>query len=257
MKRLLLLALILVAAGPEPVSAAEKLVELRTTRGSTQRMLVDVPANPIGSVVLLAGGTGVLDIDADGRINSLALNQLIRTRAAYVAAGFAVAAPDVASDMKGGRYYLADARYGRDIAGVVAHMRAVKGPVALVATSRSAISAATVMLRQSDALPDALVITSGMLRGEYSAEAMGDPARIKVPVLLVAHRDDTCRVTAPSDMPLYAGKLTGSRKVETLVMTGGEPLRGDPCDTFGPHGFYGLDQQVVNAITAWLKANMR
>jgi hypothetical protein len=136
-------------------------------------------------------------------------------------------------------------------------MRAIKGPVALVATSRSAISVATVMLRQSDALPDALVITSGMLRGEYSAEAMGDPGRITVPVLLIAHRDDTCRVTAPSDMPLYARKLTGSRKVETLVMTGGEPLRGDPCDTFGPHGFYGLDQQVVNAVATWLKANMR
>lgn len=257
MKRVLLLALLVAAAWAAPSHAAEKLVELRTARGSIQRVLVDVPANPIASVVLLAGGTGVLDIDDNGRINALALNQLIRTRAAYVAAGFAVAAPDVASDMKGGRYYLADARYGRDIAGVIAHMRAMRGPVALVATSRSAISAATVMLKQSDALPDALVITSGMLRGDYSAEAMGDPARIKVPVLLIAHEGDTCRVTAPSDMPIYARRLSGSRKVDMLVMRGGEPLRGDPCDTFGPHGFYGLDQQVVDAVTGWLKANMR
>lgn len=254
--RAALLLVLLLALAPA-AGAAERPFELRTARGSTLRMLVDLPANPVGSVVLLAGGTGVLDLDANGKIGSLALNQLVRTRAAYAAAGYAVAVPDVASDMKGGRYYLADARYGRDIAAVIAHMRAIKAPVALIATSRSAISAATVMLRQSDALPDALVITSGMLRGDYSAEAMGDPARIKVPVLLIAHDGDTCRVTAPADMPVYARKLSGSRKVDTLRMSGGEPLRGDPCDTFGPHGFYGLDKQVVDAITSWLRINMR
>jgi pimeloyl-ACP methyl ester carboxylesterase len=239
-----------------PALAAEKHVDL-PTRASFQRVLIDVPPNPIGSIVLLAGGLGVLDIDDRGRIRSLSGNQLIRTRAAYVAAGYAVAAPDIATDLKNTRSYRAASTHGQDIAAVIAHMRRIKGPVALVATSRGAISAATTMLRQSGTLPDALVITSGMLRGGFSAETMGNPANIKVPVLLIAHQDDTCSVTLPADMAGYAARLTGSRKVETITLSGGPRTQDDPCEAYGPHGFAGIDQKVVDTITNWLKANMR
>ena len=241
-----------------PAIAAEKVVDL-PVRGSTQRVLVDVPANPVGSVVLLAGGPGVLNIDESGKINRLFGNQLVRTRAFYVRAGFATAVPDIASDLKDTQNYRGNgATHGRDIAAVIAHMRAIKGPVALVATSRGALSAATVMLRQSDTLPDALVITSGVLRGpNSSAEAIGNPANIKVPVLLIAHQDDTCRVTLPADMAVYAARLTGSRKVDTITLSGGTRSQDDPCEAYGPHGFAGIDQLVVETVTNWLKANMR
>jgi hypothetical protein len=249
-------ALFAVVSLSAPALAAEKHIDL-PTRGSTQRVLIDVPPNPIGSIVLLAGGLGVLDIDGNGRIRSLSGNQLIRTRAAYVAAGYAVAAPDIATDLKNTRAYRAAATHGQDIAAVIAHMRKIKGPVALVATSRGAISAATTMLKQSATLPDALVITSGMLRGSFSAETMGNPASIKAPVLLIAHQDDTCSVTLPADMAGYAARLTGSRKVETITLSGGVRSQVDPCEADGPHGFAGIDQKVVDTITAWLKANMR
>jgi pimeloyl-ACP methyl ester carboxylesterase len=241
-----------------PALAAEKVVDL-PVRGSIQRVLVDVPANAVGSVVLLAGGAGVLDISATGNVTRLFGNQLVRTRALYVRAGFATAVPDIATDLKDTQNYRGNgATHGRDIAAVIAHMRTIKGPVALVATSRGALSAATVMLRQSDALPDALVITSGALRGpNSSAEAIGNPANIKVPVLLIAHRDDTCRVTLPADMAGYGARLTGSRKVEIITLSGGTRSQDDPCEAYGPHGFAGIDQLVVDTITAWLKANMR
>lgn len=256
MMRVAALALAAILVLPPLAIAAEKVVDL-PVRSSTQRVLIDVPANPVGSIVPLAGGTGDLNIAENGRIGSLSGNQLIRTRANYVAAGFAVAVPDIATDLKNSRAYRADARHGSDIAAVIAHMRTIKGPVALVATSRGAISAATTMLKQSDTLPDALVITSGMLRGNFSAETMGNPAAIKAPVLLVAHQDDTCRVTLPSDMAGYAARLTGSRKVETITLSGGVRTQDDPCEALGPHGFAGIDQQLVDTITAWLKANMR
>ena len=41
------------------------------------------------------------------------------------------------------------------------------------------------------------------------------------------------------------------------MLSGGAPSQGDVCEARGPHGFFGMDQQVVDAITAWLKANMR
>jgi len=240
------------------VLAAEKVFDLPTARGTTQRVLIDVPANPIGSVVLLAGGTGDLKIDQAGKVLGLYNNQLVRSRALYVAAGYAVAVPDIAADLKQANNYRGNPTHGRDIAALIAHMRAIKGPVALIGTSRGALSAANVMLKQTDALPDALVITSGVLLGSgSSAEAQGDPARIKVPVLLVGHEGDTCRVTPPSAIASYAARLTGARKVDTLMLSGGAPAKDDECEVQGPHGFFGMDQQVVNAITAWLKANMR
>lgn len=258
MVRLASIALALTAFAATAAVAAEKVVDL-PGRGSIQRVLVDVPANPIGSVVLLAGGPGVLNIDEAGKVNRLFGNQLVRTRALYVRAGFATAVPDIASDLKDTQNYRGNgATHGRDIAAVIAHMRAIKGPVALIATSRGALSAATVMLRQSDTLPDALVITSGVLRGaNSSAEAIGNPAGIKVPVLLIAHQGDTCRVTLPSDMAGYAVRLTGSPKVDTIMMSGGSAFQDDPCEAYGPHGFAGLDQKVVDTITSWLRDNMR
>ena len=232
--------------------SAEKVVDLPTVRGAIQRVLIDVPVNPRGSVVLLTGGDGNLALDADGRIGSMANNQLVRTRALYVAAGFAFAVPDLAADLKNTRNYRADSGHGRDIAKVIAHMRAIKGPVVLIATSRGALSAATVMLKQSDALPDALVITSGSLLGQASAESMGDPARIRAPVLLVGHQNDTCHVSLPADMTRYATRLTGSARVDTRLMTGGWPARSDVCDAQSPHGFFGLDKAVVRVVTEWI-----
>ncbi len=241
-----------------PAAAAEKVLDLPTARGTTQRVLIDVPANPIGSVVLLAGGTGDLKIDETGKVRGLFNNHLVRSRALYVAAGYAVAVPDIAADLKGTDNYRGSATHGRDLALLIAHMRKIKGPVALIGTSRGALSAANVMLKQTDALPDALVITSGVLLGpSSSAEAQGDPAAIKVPVLLVGHTADTCRVTPPSGIATYAARLTGARKVDTLMLSGGEPAKGDVCEAQGPHGFFGMDQQVVDAVTGWLKANMR
>jgi hypothetical protein len=238
--------------------AAEKVVDLPTERRTTQRVLIDVPANPIGSVVLLAGGTGDLKIDTTGKVGGLYNNQLVRSRALYVAAGYAVAVPDIAGDLKDTQNYRGSATHGRDLAALIAHMRKIKGPVALIASSRGALSAANVMLKQSDALPDALVITSGVLVGpNATAEAQGDPARIKVPVLLMGHSGDTCRVTPPAGIATYAARLTGSRKVDTLLLSGGAPANADVCEAQGPHGFFGMDQQVVDAVATWLKANMR
>src|SRR4051812_407800 len=90
MKPIAILALLL-SALVSPASAADTLLTLTPRPGATLRVLIDRPASPIGSVVLMAGGDGVLDIDQAGAIGSgLRNNHLVRTRAAYVKAGYAV-----------------------------------------------------------------------------------------------------------------------------------------------------------------------
>ena len=109
-----------------PAWAAESVLTLTPRPGVTLRVLVDRPAAPIGSVVLMAGGDGVLDLDAQGNIGSgLRGNHLVRTRAAYVAAGYAVFVPDVASDQRGTRGYRFGTDYANDVAAVIAEARKV------------------------------------------------------------------------------------------------------------------------------------
>ena len=41
-----------------------------------------------------------------------------------------------------------------------------------------------------------------------------------------------------------------------MLIRGGPEGSGDQCEPFGHHGFFGQDDEVVAAITRWLK-NLR
>lgn len=257
--RSLVLALCLMLASL-PVWAAETVLTLTPRPGVTLRVLVDRPAAPIGSVVLMAGGDGVLDLDERGAIGSnLRENHLVRTRNAYVRAGYAVFVPDVASDQKGTRGYRFGPAYAQDVAAVIAAARQVKAPVALIGTSRGALSVVAVFAGQSAVLPDAAVISSGVLMGGDSASTLGNLDRITVPVLLLRHRLDSCRVTPPADADRFKALLTRAPRVDIVTLDGGGP-RGPTADACGAahyHGFYGMDDQVVGATVQWLASAMR
>jgi len=121
--RAILLALLL-AATALPAWAAESVLTLTPRPGVTLRVLVDRPAAPVGSVVLMAGGDGALDLDAQGNIGSgLKGNHLVRTRADYVKAGYAVFVPDIASDQRGTRGYRSTNDYANDVAMVILSTR--------------------------------------------------------------------------------------------------------------------------------------
>ena len=259
--RAVLLALLVASA--LPAWAAESVLTLTPRPSVTLRVLVDRPAAPIGSVVLMAGGDGVLDLDAQGNIGSgLRGNHLVRTRADYVKAGYAVFVPDIASDQRGTRGYRFGADYANDVAAVVAEARKVAAPVAIVGTSRGSLPVVAVFAKQSGVRPDAAVISSGTLMGSEgggSASSVGDLGRINVPVMLLRHRLDSCRVSAPADADRFKALLTGAPKVDIVTLDGGGPKSSsaEPCGASHYHGFYGIDDQAVAATVQWLRANMR
>ncbi len=249
------------AAAAGPGSAADTLLTLSPRPGVTLRVVTDRPATPVGSVILLAGGTGVLDINEQGRIEKLAGNHLIRTRAAYVRAGYAMFAPDLASDLKGTQRYRFIAAHANDLSLVVAAARQAGSPVWVIGTSRGAVSAANLFVHQASSLPDGLVISSGTLMNQNvpGAASTGDLSRIKVPVLLLRHRDDACRATPPADADRFKALLVGAPKVDIVTLTGGGPSdpRADPCEANHYHGFLGIDDQAVAATVSWMQANAR
>lgn len=251
--RAALLVLLLVASAL-PARAVESVLTLTPRPGATLRVLVDRPAAPVGSVVLMAGGDGVLDFDAQGNIGGLRENHLVRTRAAYVKAGYAVFVPDIASDQRGTRGYRYTVSYASDVAAVVAEARKVAPPVAIVGTSRSSLPVVAVFVKQSAVRPDAAVISSGTLLGNEgggSASSLGN--LINVPVMLLRHRLDSCRVSAPADADRFKALLTGAPRVDIVTLEGGGPRSSsaDACGASRYHGFYGIDDQAVAATVQW------
>jgi len=49
--------------------------------------------------------------------------------------------------------------------------------------------------------------------------------------------------------------LKNAAKVEQMAFEGGLPAESDHCEGKGPHGFYGIEDEVVRAIGNWIKAN--
>jgi hypothetical protein len=255
----LLLALILAGAATSVQAQSEKVVEI-PSRGLKVRALLIEPANPVGSVVLLAGGHGVLALSPDGKIGWGAGNQLVRTRAAYARAGFVTIVPDAAPDMgtpaapKSGYRY--SAPHGQDIAAVIAHMRSIKGPVALVGTSRGAVSAGIALQHASGAgRPDFVVLTAPMLmtfgnQPSFQKSIKDDPAKAQMPFLVVGHRKDGCKYTSPASIDVFRKWFGG--KIDVVMLDGPEG-KGDPCEAQAAHGFAGIDGEVVAAVAGWIK----
>jgi hypothetical protein len=78
-------------------------------------------------------------------------------------------------------------------------------------------------------------------------------AALKIPVLVVHHRDDGCRYCPVSETDTLMAKLTSSPKENLMIVSGGSS-QGDPCEAFGHHGFNGVEGDVIHAISAWMLA---
>jgi poly(3-hydroxyalkanoate) synthetase len=75
---------------------------------------------------------------------------------------------------------------------------------------------------------------------------------VHVPVLIVANRDDHCRVAPPQDASRIAAALTASREVRVVMVSGGVTRSTQDCGSLTPHGYYGIEGKVVDAVTHWM-----
>ena len=259
-------ALLLITATPvaTPAMAQSETVIEVPSRGMTVRALMIKPADAAGSVILLAGGHGKLDISAGGAIGWGRGNQLVRTRAAYAAAGFVTVVPDIAPDLKtasgvvsGYRY---NAAHAQDIGAIVAYLRKIKSPVIVVGTSRGAISAGNAAAKLAGPQrPDAVVFTAPMLVSVGNAPSVqkaagGDAKRLRLPTLIVGHRKDACQYTLPASIDTFRKWHEGGGGASTTIMLDGPAGTGDPCEARSAHGFADIDGQVVAAVAKWVRA---
>jgi hypothetical protein len=217
--------------GDRRAEAAGGIEQTTVSVGGVNAALL-TPPHPHGALVLLAGGDGNIGVGADGSIAHEG-NQLVRTRAAYAARGFAVLVPDCCVDVAAAVDYMG--KFGK---------------VTLVGTSRGTQRAARGIA--AGARPARLVLTSGFLSDasgdrDNAVAILGSPAALP-PTLIVHHRHDECRKTSPDGVAPFLAWAAGRARV---VWLDGGVSEGDPCEAFAHHGFNGIDGQVVGVVSGF------
>ncbi len=255
-------ALLLLPCPALPGAAAEALVAVTARSGVTQKFILLGPEKPVAAAILFAGGHGALNLSGGGDAPEIGWgknNFLVRTRADFAAHGLTVALVDAPSDRQGGQGMLggfrASAEHCQDIEAVVRHLKTRTAlPVWLIGTSRGTESAANCAVRLKDAVAG-LVLTSAITHGDAKGMAVTgmDLGAVRVPVFVLAHRDDGCDHTPATDAPKLLERFTGASRKALEVLQGGDPPKSKPCEALSPHGFLGLERQAVAAILTFIK----
>jgi hypothetical protein len=235
-----------------------KVVDIPTRSGVTQRFVYLAPESPQAAVILFAGGHGGLQILPNGSFKWGEGNFLVRTRPLFAQNGLSVAVVDAPSDRQAAPFlggFRQKPEHVADIKTVIAWLKQQANvPVWLVGTSMGTLSAAFIATQVSagDGGPDGLVLTSTILSLDAGRPVPEMPLQnVAIPVLVVHHERDGCKLCAYSQIPRLMKKLSSVPKKELMTFKGGEN-RGDPCEAFAYHGFNGLEKEVVTKIAEWI-----
>jgi alpha/beta superfamily hydrolase len=253
-----MLAVVLASfALPALSGTTEAVVDLPTRPGVTQRLLIVAPAEPKAAVILFAGGHGGLQITPSGAFTWGQGNFLVRTRQLFADQGLLTVVIDAPSNRQSSPFlsgFRQTTEHVADVKAVIAWIRTQANlPVWLIGTSRGTQSVAYLATELAGAGgPDGIVLTSSILADNKSRAVPAMPLdRIRIPVLVVHHELDGCRVCAFTDMPLLMDRLGNTPRKELLAFSGGLNV-GDPCEARAYHGFNGIEPEVVQRIAAWL-----
>ncbi len=240
-------------------ASAEEVIDTSPRSGVTLRMLVDHPAEVRAVALLFPGGHGKVLIQDNGAIKGLKGNFLLRIRDRFIEGGIATAIFDAPSDHQDKEGltagYRATPEHASDIGKALASLRErfPGKPVWLVGTSRGSTSVGNAAANPSGSPADGVVMTSSLgVSSVHGNVCEFDLAAIKMPVLIVHHKDDGCVTTPLAGAEGIFADLKGSSRKEMIVMEGGE-ADGNPCQGASYHGYKGIEDKTVEAIVAWIK----
>jgi hypothetical protein len=241
------------AAGPQAAAPTERVFDLPLHHGDHQRALYAAPAHPKATIVMLPGGAGDVGIKRNGDLRHDD-NFVVRTRGLWVNRGYAVLIPDTINgdNLRGLRSSPAYAALVGDLVGF-AHTKSA-GPVFLLGTSQGSIAAMNGAAHLDPAQLAGVVLTESVSRlgGSHETVFQADPQDVRIPALVVANRDDQCDVAPPEDAPKIAAAMIHSPQASVLYVQGGVDRSHKPCGSLTPHGYYGIEQSVVDQIATWM-----
>ncbi len=238
-------------------AAGERVADLPLGAGLTQRVLWDAPSQPRATLLMLPGGSGEVGLRQDGDLRHDA-NFVVRTRADWVRLGYAVLIPDTIdrSNLRGVRSTPA---YGALVDALAAYaQKQVRAPVFLLGTSQGTIAAVNGAAHARPGLVSGVVLAEAVsVPGRFSTETVfdADLQGVRVPVLVVADLADACDVAPPTMAPRVAAAMARSPSVQVLTVGGGVQEAEKACGSLSPHGYYGVEDEVVTRVGAWLRSH--
>ena len=215
-----------------------------------------VNAKPTAVVVSFVGSGGAIGLKRRAESGSVKFgpgaNFLIRVRAQFADGEFVDAIVDSPSDAPPDGMsdtFRMGSNHATDIRSVLRDLktRFPNAKIFLVGTSRGTISAAALGVGLGDVI-QGVVLSSTITYPDRMGAGLSsfDFSTIKVPVLLVHHRDDRCR---PSP---YAGVERLAKQFPLVSVSGGDPPQTDSCEPLSPHGYFGREIPTTQAIKDWM-----
>lgn len=242
--------------------------EIPTREGVKQRFVYQEATEPFASAVLFQGGPGAIGAFGSEERGWVRLDAGFLSGGAtrFAVAGVSAAAVDSPSD-KGNLNsgFRSTPEHAQDIAAVTAFLRkeAPGKPVCLIGTSNGSLSATSGAALLGDKGPDCIVLTSSVsVKPQSSLIARfahaftdADLTKIKVPVLIVHHKNDSCKHTPYEPMPGFVKAFPHSPRVDFITVEGGQD-HSDSCNR-GHHQFLGIEREVTARIAEWMKGLSR
>lgn len=233
--RAIVVVLAATALSAMPGLAGDELVtSVRSPDGDVVPFVLTTDGRaPTHAALMLPGGPGNLSPRLqDGQlVMSLGGNFLVRTRELFAEARIAVVSMDATTTPARVRAVAAELerRFGRL-------------PVYVMGNSRGTYATMTLGERM-DGEVAGFVHTSSL-----NAIASYDTRGFRSRHLMVAHAMDSCMGTNVS-AAIAAHRRFGT---DLIIMEGGTAV-SRPCEAYAHHGFYGIEQETVGRISAWVQ----
>lgn len=251
--KLVAAALLLSAVHAFPAAATDRLIKIETRTGVSVLVWYMQRPDAVATVVLLPGGGGSINIKKGLPTSQ---NFLVRSRDLFAQRGVSVAVVGRPSDKKDLDYdFRVDSRHMEDLRKVVLHLKKDAGlPVWLVGTSRGTVSATAAAIAFGEPELAGIVLTSSVTSfSKTGAVPTQKLERVRIPVLVMHHEKDACKICAPHEVPFIMRGLTNAPVTKLIMVNGGADARGDPCKSQHWHGYVGMEAQAVDTIVAWIK----
>lgn len=236
--------------------AHNKLYTIPTRPGVTLDFLIISPEKSIqnDAIIMFTGGNGAVPFRLTENGSVSGWNFLIRTVDDFIKQGLTVVAIRPPSDHKTGMTL--DFRESQEHAEDILHLanylesQGIKR-IFFAGNSRGTLSAASLATRISDEHIKGVILTSTLESDFLKWIPM---EKVLKPVLMVHHRTDQCRVSPFSEAIKTSETMKISTKVDFVeVNNSGYFQMSEPCNDLSSHGFFGMEEKVVQVIADWIK----
>ena len=248
-----LLSLLLVLTAGPVLADDNEIISLESRPGVTVSFYYMKQDRARATVILLPGGKGTIDLKAGTPSSD---DFLVRSREYFFANGFNVAIVDKPDDVNELKFIARiSSQHTDDIQQIALYVKEdTRLPVWLIGTSRGTISATAAAVAMEDNSLSGIVLTSSITSTSTpGAVPSQNLARIRIPVLVVHHEEDSCKICDPNEVPDIMDGLCNSPIKKAVLVKGGSWPRGNTCGSRHKHGYVGIEEKVVALISHWIQ----